>query len=129
MSYLLSLIEKFEGGDMMTFGRLMVNDGDMGSQSEVSMRTASSNVVGVACVVKFALLAGVALRRPADGRLAMAPRGALSLDNLLTASVDLLLLPSSSSIVKFIATSATVVVLLGVPDTPSAHRPPGSISV
>lgn len=112
---------------MMTFGRLMVNDGDMGSQSEVSIRTASSNVVGVACVVKFALLDGVVLRRPADGRLAMAPRGALSLDNLLTASVDLLLL--SSSMVKFIATSATVVVLLGVPDTPSAHRPPGSISV
>lgn len=103
VSFLWSPNDKLNGGDIGTiFGRLMVNDGEMGSQSDVSIRTASSRVVGVACVVKCAL--------------------ARSRDNLLAESLDLL--PSVRELVGFLlklfgATSATVTVV----------RPPGSISV
>lgn len=101
--FLLSLIEKFDGGlDIGTiFGRLIVNDGEIGSQSDVSISTASSNVV-VPPMLRF-----TGARR----------------DNLLARSLDLL-----ASVVPFICvvngwllvTSATVVVTI---------RPPGSISV
>lgn len=100
--FLLSLIEKFDDIGMI-FGRLIVNDGEMGSQSDVSISTASSNVV-VPPMLRFT--------------------GARSRDILLARSLDLL-----ASVVPFIcvlqawllvATSATVVVII---------RPPGSISV
>lgn len=122
-SSLWSLIEKFVGGG--DTGRLMVNDGEMGSQSEVSIRTASRRVVGVACVVKFT--EGTS-RRPADGRLAIAPRfiGARSLDNLLDVSRDLMPLPLV--VVLFDSTSATVVVVVTVVLLRPCP-PPGSISV
>lgn len=113
VTFLLSLIEKFNGGggDIGTmFGRLMVNDGEMGSQRDVSISTASNRVV-VPSVPRFT--------------------GARSRDNLLTASLDLLPLLSTPVqlfvvVLKWLlfggATSATAVTVLPPP-------PPGSTSL
>lgn len=129
-SCLLSLIEKFAGGGDIgpTFGRLIVKDGEIGSQSDVSISTASKSVVGVACVVKWNPL-------PAEGRLAIVPKftGARSLDNLFTPCVSTVKFPFVSAVVVLLlppllllVTSATVVIIVR---TTSPPLPPGSISV
>lgn len=150
---LLSLIEKFAGGDIGTFGRLIVNDGEMGSQSDVSISTASRSVVGVACVERTTgrvdgvlgvdndVIVVIAVDPEVDRRPAevfwIAPKfsGARSLHNLLAIAPCVSTtteVPDPAAVLLLVlvpvtVTSATVVTIV-LPEPPPP-LPPGSISV